>query len=144
MSCDVSEATEGVGGGGGSAHSATLPSQLVFQPFCRFTYITCTSPTSPGEPHIGQTSPPQNLILDTPLRTANLRHGTHDFTCLPKEDIFRIFTFWKNPSTLLGSELANLESSGEYVNHWTTGVDMIGRSRAPSAWSFVNVPYWPP
>ena len=85
MICDVGEATEGVGGGG-SAHSPTLSllhlhhssfsslanssvtsctSQLIIQPFCHFTYITCTSPMSPGELPMSQT--PQNQILDTPL-----------------------------------------------------------------------------
>ena len=80
MSNNVGDATEGVRGGG-SAHSPTLTSlhlrhssfsslanpsvapstsQLVLQPFCRFAYATCTSPTSPGKP-------PQSQILDTPL-----------------------------------------------------------------------------
>ena len=64
MSCYVGQATEGVGGGG-SAHSPTLPSlhprhssfyssntsvasytsQLIIQPFRRFTYVTACSPT---------------------------------------------------------------------------------------------------
>ena len=65
MSCDVGETTEGVGGGG-SAHSPTLPSlqlrhssfpslanpsvtsstsQLIIQPFRHFTYVTTCSPT---------------------------------------------------------------------------------------------------
>ena len=65
MSCDVGEATEGVGGGG-SAHSPTLPSlllyhssfpslanhsivsstsQLIIQSFRRFIYVTACSPT---------------------------------------------------------------------------------------------------
>ena len=50
MSCDVGEATEGVGGG--SAHSRTLPvasprSQLILisQPFRRFIYVTAHYPT---------------------------------------------------------------------------------------------------
>ena len=65
MSCDLGEATEGVGGEG-SAHSpilaslhlrhssfsslakpsvASSTSQLIIQPFRRFTYITACSPT---------------------------------------------------------------------------------------------------
>ena len=62
ISCDVGEATEGVGGGG-SAHSPTLQSlhlrhsslsnpsvasstsQLILQPFRRFTYVTTHSST---------------------------------------------------------------------------------------------------
>ena len=76
MSSDVGEATKGVEEGG-SAHSQTLPSlhlryssfsslsnpsvasptsQLVLQPFCRFIYVKCTSPMSPGEPPMSQTT----------------------------------------------------------------------------------------
>ena len=34
----------------------------------------------------------------------------------------------KKPSTLAGFEPANLGSSGEYDNHWTTGVDFKNRN----------------
>ena len=65
MTCNISEATEGVGGGG-SAHSPTIPSlhlrhssfhslsnpsvasstsEVIIQPFRRFTYVTACSPT---------------------------------------------------------------------------------------------------
>ena len=74
MSCDVSEVTERLenelwrrwGDGRGwrrrlcsfSNPSVASPmSQIVLQPFCGFNYVTYTSPTSPGEPHMGQTSP---------------------------------------------------------------------------------------
>ena len=53
----------------------------------------------------------------------NLRHGTHDFTSLPKKIILRIFMLWKNVLTPAGFEPANLGSSGEYDNHGTTEVD---------------------
>ena len=61
--------------------------------------------------------------LEVLLRAVNLWHGTSGFTFLPKEIILRIFTLWKYPSTPAGCEHANLGSSGEYDNHWTTGVD---------------------
>ena len=54
-----------------------------------------------------------------------LRHRTNSFTSLPKEVILRIFKLWKNPSTLAGFEPENLESSSEYDNHRTTGVDFL-------------------
>ena len=57
--------------------------------------------------------------LEVLLRALNLRHGTHGFTSLPKEDILGIFTLWKNPSTPAGFEPANLGYSGKYDNHWT-------------------------
>ena len=79
MSCDVGEATEGLeneravdeategmvyelslrfSDGRGLENEALLVLQvsvssptsiLILQPFCRFTYVTCTSSTSPGE-----------------------------------------------------------------------------------------------
>ena len=36
-----------------------------------------------------------------------------------------IFKVWKHPSTPAEFEPANLESTGEYDNHGTTGVDVI-------------------
>ena len=39
----------------------------------------------------------------------------------PSEERLRIFTLWKNPSTPVGIEPANLRYRGEYNNHWTTG-----------------------
>ena len=36
---------------------------------------------------------------------------------------------WKNPSTSAGFEPANLGSSGEYDNHWTTGIDLRNKDQ---------------
>ena len=38
---------------------ASPTSQLVLQPFCRFTYVTRTSPMTPGEPPMSQNPPPK-------------------------------------------------------------------------------------
>jgi hypothetical protein len=46
------------------------------------------------------------------LHAANLRHGTDGFTSPPKEGVLRIFITLKNPSSSVGFEPANLESSG--------------------------------
>jgi hypothetical protein len=58
------------------------------------------------------------------LHTVNLRHGTDGFTFPPKEVALRIFITLKNPSTSVGIEPANLASSGEHSNHYSTEVDI--------------------
>ena len=68
------------------------------------------------------------------LRAVNRRHETHVFPSLPKEAILRIFTPWKNPSTLAGIEPAILGSKGEHDNHWTTGVG-LSMNVNMTAWS---------
>ena len=42
------------------------------------------------------------------LHAANLRHGTHGFTSLPKEGVLRIFSPWKILTASAGFEPANL------------------------------------
>jgi hypothetical protein len=53
------------------------------------------------------------------LHAVNLRHGTDGFTSPPKEVVLRIFITLKNPSTS-----ANLGSSGEHANHYSTEDDI--------------------
>jgi hypothetical protein len=45
------------------------------------------------------------------LHAANLRHGTHGFTSLPKEGVLRIF-----PTASAGFEPANLGTRGQHAN----------------------------
>jgi hypothetical protein len=42
------------------------------------------------------------------LHAANLRHGTHGFTSLPKESVLEDFSALKNPMASAGFEPANL------------------------------------
>jgi hypothetical protein len=51
------------------------------------------------------------------LHAVNLRHGTDGFTSPPKEVVLRIFITLKNPMTSVGTEPANLGSSGVHANH---------------------------
>ena len=53
--------------------------------------------------------------------------------------IIRIFTLWKNPSTLAGFEPANLGSNSEYDNHGSTGVDPVIES-GPASWEATKLP----
>ena len=53
----------------------------------------------------------------------NLRHGTHDFTSLPKKIILGFLRSEKMPRSRPGLNSRNLGSSGEYDNYGTTGVD---------------------
>jgi hypothetical protein len=46
------------------------------------------------------------------LHAANLRHGTHGFTSLPKEGVLRIFPPLKNPTASAGFLPANLGTRG--------------------------------
>ena len=86
--------------------SVTSPtSQLILQPFFRFSYVTGFSLTSPGEPpmfghhyhpssfHYGRQWPE---MLTRP-KTSNIHTYIyiHGFISLPKEVILRIFTLWK-------------------------------------------------
>jgi hypothetical protein len=51
------------------------------------------------------------------LHAVNLRHGTHSFTSLPKEDVLRIFSFaLKIPMASTGFEPANLGSNSVKVS----------------------------
>ena len=50
------------------------------------------------------------------LHAVDLRHGTKDFTSLPKEGVLRIFFFaLKNPTASTGFELANLGTKGQHA-----------------------------
>ena len=49
------------------------------------------------------------------LRAANLRHGTDNFTSLPKEGLLRIFMAFKNPTASAGFEPANLGIRGQHA-----------------------------
>ena len=81
MSCDVSEATEVVGGGGGSAHSATLPSLHL----CHSSFSSLFNPSvaSSTSQLIIQTLPPLHLrhssfsnpsVASPTSHTLHLRH----------------------------------------------------------------------
>ena len=56
--------------------------------------------------------------LEVLLRAANLRHGTHGFTSLPKEVMLRIFTLWKIHRPRPG---LNPRTSGPVASMITTG-----------------------
>jgi hypothetical protein len=49
------------------------------------------------------------------LHAANLRHGNHGFTSLPKESVLRIFFAPKNPTASAGFEPANLGTKGQHA-----------------------------
>ena len=49
------------------------------------------------------------------LHAANLRHGTDNFTSLPKEGVLRIFIALKNPTASAGFEPANLGIRGQHA-----------------------------
>ena len=50
------------------------------------------------------------------LHAANMRHGTNDFTSLPKEGVLRILFFaLKNPTASAGFETANLGTKGQHA-----------------------------
>ena len=49
------------------------------------------------------------------LHAANLRHGTHGFTSLPKEGALRIFFALKNPTASAGFEPVNLGTKGQHA-----------------------------
>ena len=50
------------------------------------------------------------------LHAANLRHGTDNFTSLPKEGVLRMFYRpLKNPTALAGFEPANLGIRGQHA-----------------------------
>ena len=90
MSCDVSAATEGVGGGG-SAHSPTLPSlhlghnsfsnpsvalptsQLILQPFRCFSYVIAHYPTLPSL-HLRHSSFSNPSVASPTSHALHLRH----------------------------------------------------------------------
>ena len=48
------------------------------------------------------------------LHAVNLRHGTNDFTFLPKEGVLRIFFALKNPTASVGFEPPNLGTKGQH------------------------------
>jgi hypothetical protein len=48
------------------------------------------------------------------LKALYLRHGTHGFTSLPKEDVLKIFFVQKNPS--VGFETENMGSKGQHAS----------------------------
>jgi hypothetical protein len=50
------------------------------------------------------------------LHAANLPHGIHGFTSLPKEGVLRIFLPLKNPTASAGFEPANLGTRGQHAN----------------------------
>ena len=49
------------------------------------------------------------------LHATNMRHGTNDFTSLPKEGVVRIFFALKNPTASAGFEPANLGTKGQHA-----------------------------
>ena len=49
------------------------------------------------------------------LHAVNLRHGTNDFTSLPKEGVLRIFFALKNPTASAGFEPANFGTKGQHA-----------------------------
>ena len=73
---------------------ASPTSQLALQHFCRFTYITCTSPTSPCEQPMGQTPPPWSQILDMPLILNKFTHLT-SACCVSTECLKFMYTLFE-------------------------------------------------
>ena len=59
------------------------------------------------------------MTTSTPFRdllhAANLRHGTDGFTSPPKEGVLRIFFAFKNQTTSVGFEPANLGTKGQHA-----------------------------
>ena len=49
------------------------------------------------------------------LHAVNIRHGTDDFTSLPKEGVLRIFFALKNPTDSAGFEPAYLDTKGQHA-----------------------------
>ena len=49
------------------------------------------------------------------LHAVNLRHGTNDFTSLPKEGALRIFSPRKNPTASTGYEPANVGNKDQHA-----------------------------
>ena len=127
---------------------ASPTSQFILQPFIRFCFVTNSSLNSPGEPRVSCSWVLWRSLTSQAISVAfyiereksgkfcsealisawgsysavNVRHRTNGFTSLPKEATLRIFTLWKNPSTPAEFEPANLGSSGDRDNHWTTGL----------------------
>jgi hypothetical protein len=85
--------------------------------------------------------PTSTVHLRDLLHAANLRHGTHGFTSLPKEGVLRTFPALKNPTDSVGFEpeastlnprpLKPLPYMGEFVLKisWLFSVQFINENR---------------